>query len=189
MTFRININKRREWKPAVVTFAAMAILGALMVAGGCSWKETPGGSASTKPLAASGNTAIDFAASDLSGKNVKLSDLKGKIVLVNFWAVWCGPCQMEIPELVDLYTTYHDKGFVVLGVSDSSDLAEIKRFVQEHKMDYPVVVDPGSISEEYNVVGFPTSFLIDRSGAIVQKFNGYSPNLRKKLETQIQKLM
>ncbi len=110
-------------------------------------------------------------------------------VLVDFWAVWCGPCQEEIPELVELYHAYRDKGFVIVGVSDPSDLRDIKSFVNDQKMDYPVVIDEGSISDEYNVVGFPTSFLIDREGRIVQKYPGYSPSLRRKLEAQIQKLI
>ncbi len=133
--------------------------------------------------------ATDFTAKNLEGKDIKLSDFRGKVVLVNFWAVWCGPCQEEIPELVNLYNTYRDKGFVVLGVSDPSDLGEIRKFVADHKMNYPVVIDKGPISDEYNVVGFPTSFLIDREGNIVQKYPGYSPSVIKNVRNLIQKLI
>lgn len=176
-------------KTAALVFALMALLGALLWSEGCSLLDNRAGKSSGKGSSQGSAVAADFTAKNLDGKEVKLSDYKGKVVLVNFWAVWCGPCQMEVPELVELYNTYRDKGFVVLGVSDPSDLKMIKSFVQEHKMTYPVVVDEGSVSEEYSVVGFPTSFLIDREGKIVAKYPGYSPNLRKRLEAQIQKIL
>lgn len=174
-------------KHALGVFAACALLGGLLLTESCS--GTGSGTTPPKKINDTSAGAPNFTAKNLEGKDVKLNDFKGKVVLVNFWAVWCGPCQEEVPELVELYNIYRDKGFVIVGVSDPSDSNEIKSFVREHKMTYPVVIDPGSISEEYNVVGFPTSFLIDREGKVVQKFPGYSPNLRKKLETQIQKML
>ena len=171
--------RKTEWKEGMAVLLLMGLLGALVVVEGCS----------APPPAASTGAAMDFSAKNLDGKVVKLSDFRGKMVLVNFWAVWCGPCQEEIPELVDLYKNYRDKGFVILGVSDPSDLSEIKTFVAQHKMDYPIVIDPGAISDEYSVVGFPTSILIDRNGKIVKKFTGYSPDMIKRIEFQIQKMI
>lgn len=186
---KIHKTPHPSLKTAALIFLFMAFLGALMWSEGRSWFGNRGGNSSGKGSSAGGPMAADFTAKNLDGMEVKLSDFKGKVVLVNFWAVWCGPCQMEVPELVELYGTYRDKGFVVLGVSDPSDLKEIKSFVQEHKMSYPIVVDQGPVSEEYSVVGFPTSFLIDREGKIVAKYPGYSPNLRKRLEAEIQKII
>jgi cytochrome c biogenesis protein CcmG/thiol:disulfide interchange protein DsbE len=178
--------KPTPWKEAALVFAASAMLGAAMLSSGCSWLNT--GSTPAKKNENATKMAIDFTAKNLVGREIRLSDFRGKVVLVNFWAVWCGPCEAEIPELVDLYNNYRDKGFVIVGVSDLSDLGDIKSFVAEHKMSYPVVVDPGHISDDYNVIYLPTSFLLDRDGRIVQKFQGYSPSLRRRLETQIQKL-
>jgi peroxiredoxin len=186
---RHELSKRFEGKEIVGVFLALALLGALLVTESCSWLELSSGDKGPGTTPTGGETAMEFAAKNLDAKDVKLSDFKGKVVLVNFWAVWCGPCQEEIPELVELYNTYHDKGFVIVGVSDPSDLNEIKSFVNEHKMNYPVVIDNGNISDEYNVTGFPTSFLINRDGKIVKKYPGYSRGLRKNLEVLIQKLI
>ena len=184
-----DLGRRYKVNEVAGAFLAFALLGALLATESCSWVEMGSGNKTPNKAPAGSETAFDFTAKNLDAKPVKLSDFKGKVVLVNFWAVWCGPCQEEIPELVQLYNTYHDKGFVIVGVSDSSDLKEIKTFVNEHKMSYPVVTDDGDISDEYNVSGFPTSFLIDRSGKIVKKYPGYSRNLRQNLETLIQKLI
>jgi cytochrome c biogenesis protein CcmG, thiol:disulfide interchange protein DsbE len=184
-----GFKKRWERKEIVGAVAVFALLGTLLWTESCSWLEMGGGNKSPKITPAGSEMAVDFTAKNLDAKDVKLSDFKGKVVLVNFWAVWCGPCQEEIPELVQLYNAYRDKGFVIVGVSDPSDLKEIKSFVNEHKMNYPVVIDNGDISDEYNVSGFPTSFLIDRNGKIVKKYPGYSRGLRQNLETLIQKLI
>ncbi|MFI5175004.1 MAG: TlpA disulfide reductase family protein [Terriglobia bacterium] len=184
-----DFKMRLEWKEIAGVFSAFALLGALLVTESCSYLEMGGGNKSPNKTPSGSEMSVNFTAKNLDAKEVKLSDFKGKVVLVNFWAVWCGPCREEIPELVQLYNTYRDKGFVIVGVSDASDLSEIKSFVNEHKMNYPVVIDDGDISDEYNVSGFPTSFLIDRNGKIVKKYPGYSRNLRENLETLIQKLI
>ncbi|MDD5543769.1 MAG: TlpA disulfide reductase family protein [Acidobacteriia bacterium] len=177
--------RRQEFLKATLS---LAVLGSLLMAPeACSRYSKP--TAESKQAATQGAPAPDFTAKNLDGKDVKLSDFRGKVVLVNFWAVWCGPCNVEVPELVDLYNMYRDKGFVVLGISDNSDLKDIKSFVTEKRMGYPIVIDPGEISDEYNVTGFPTSFLLDRNGNIVQEYPGYSPSLMKKVALQIQKLI
>jgi len=108
---------------------------------------------------------------DGGGKTMKLSDLRGKAVLVNFWATWCGPCKIEMPWLVDLQKKYGPDGFVILGVAmdDSGDQA-ISDFAKEMKVNYPVLLGTESVGQLYGgVEGLPTSFFVDRSGKVVDR--------------------
>jgi peroxiredoxin len=109
----------------------------------------------------------DFTLTDLQGKSWHLADLRGKVVLVNFWATWCPPCRKEMPDLQALYDKFKDQGFVVLAISDE-DAAKVKPFITERKIGYPVVLDPGrKVNTLYEVAGIPKSFVYDREGKIV----------------------
>ncbi len=111
--------------------------------------------------------AADFTLSDLQGKQWHLQDLHGKVVLVNFWATWCPPCRKEMPDLDALYNKYKDQGFVVLAISDE-EAAKVSPFISEHKISYPVLLDPGrKVNEAFIVEGIPKSFVYDRSGKLV----------------------
>jgi len=111
--------------------------------------------------------AGDFTLSDLSGKSWHLRELKGKVVLVNFWATWCPPCRKEMPDLQALYDRYKDQGFVVLSISDE-EAAKVTPFIAEHKFSYPVLLDPGrKVNEAFVVEGIPKSFVYDREGKLV----------------------
>jgi cytochrome c biogenesis protein CcmG/thiol:disulfide interchange protein DsbE len=126
-----------------------------------------------------GKPAPAFTLEDLSGKKVSLASYKGKAVLINFWATWCGPCKLETPWLVELRNQYAAQGFEVLGISaddlDRDDPAklgmekkEISRFVQQMKMSYPVLIDGGSLSNSYGGLdSLPASFFVDRNGNVV----------------------
>ena len=126
-----------------------------------------------------GQPAPAFTLEDLNGKKVSLASYKGKAVLINFWATWCGPCKLETPWLIDLRNQYAAQGFEVLGISaddidrdDPGKLAvekkEIARFVEQMHMPYPVLIDGGSLSKPYGGLDdLPTSFFIDRSGIVV----------------------
>ena len=128
-----------------------------------------------------GKPAPDFTLQDLSGKKVSLADFKGKALLINFWATWCGPCKVETPWLVELRNQYAAKGFEVLGISAegddlqpndkegwAKDKAAIAKFVKEEKMPYPVLINGDSISKPYGGIdAMPTSFYVDRSGNVV----------------------
>lgn len=111
---------------------------------------------------------------DLEGKAVKLSDFKGKVVLLNFWATWCSPCRDEIPALVALQNQYKAKGLVVIGVAlDQKGPAPVKAFVQRMKINYPVVMgDEKTVTEYGGVQAIPTTFYIDREGNIVSAHRG-----------------
>lgn len=112
--------------------------------------------------------APEFTLSDANGSSVKLSDYRGKVVLLNFWATWCGPCTLEIPWFIDFEREFKSRGFEVVGISmDEDGWAAIKPYVAEHKMNYRVLLGDDSVSQLYGGVdALPTSFVIDRDGRI-----------------------
>jgi len=133
---------------------------------------------------------FDFTLKDASGAAVKLSDYKGKVVLLNFWATWCGPCKMEIPEFVDAYSKYRDKGFVILGVLSEDDPSQkdLQAFMSEFKMNYPVMRQHAELEESFGTLwALPTSFVIDRKGQVCSKHMG--PFSAEALEREINGLL
>ncbi len=109
----------------------------------------------------------EFTLTDLSGKSWTFSELRGKVVLVNFWATWCPPCRKEMPDLETLYGRFGAKGFVVLGISDE-EAAKVEPFIRERKVSFPVLLDPGrKVNEKFVVEGIPKSFVYDREGKLV----------------------
>ncbi len=110
----------------------------------------------------------NFTATDLAGKSWTLKDLKGKVVLVNFWATWCPPCQKEMPDLEALYNQYKDQGFVILAFSEDDETNKVAPFIAERKITYPILLDPGQkMGNQFQVNGIPKSFLYDREGKLV----------------------
>ncbi len=110
----------------------------------------------------------------LEGKPVKLSDFKGKVVLLNFWATWCPPCRAEIPDLISLQKQYAPQGLVILGISmDEAEPASVARFAKRMEINYPVVIGTAETAEAYGGVAvLPTTFVIDRAGNIVDGLEG-----------------
>jgi peroxiredoxin len=109
----------------------------------------------------------EFTLKDLSGKTWTFAELRGKVVLVNFWATWCPPCRKELPDLETLYGRFGSKGLVVLGISDE-EAAKVEPFIREHKVSFPVLLDPGrKVNEIFVVEGIPKSFVYDREGKLV----------------------
>ena len=109
----------------------------------------------------------NFTLSDLEGHRWTLKDLRGKVVLVNFWATWCPPCRKEIPDLEALYKRFEGQGLMILGISDET-AAKVQPFVHKEKITYPVLLDPGrKVNNLYSVEGIPMSFVYDRSGKLV----------------------
>jgi peroxiredoxin len=109
----------------------------------------------------------DFTLTDLHGKTWTLSQLRGKIVLVNFWATWCPPCRKEMPDLEALYNRFKGQGLVILAISDE-ELGKVQPFIAERKITYPVMLDPGrKVNEMFQVEGIPKSFVYNREGKLV----------------------
>jgi peroxiredoxin len=109
----------------------------------------------------------DFTLADLQGREWTLKNLRGKVVLVNFWATWCPPCRKEIPDLEALYQRFKEDGLVVLGISDEP-ATKVQPFVHQEKIHYPVLLDPGRKANKlYSVAGIPMSFVYSRSGKLV----------------------
>lgn len=109
----------------------------------------------------------NFTLTDLQGKTWTLKDLKGKVVLVNFWATWCPPCQKEMPDLEGLSKRFADQGFVILAISDE-EADKVKPFIAQRNITYPILLDPGrKVNELFQVEGIPKSFVYDREGKLV----------------------
>ena len=111
------------------------------------------------------DAAPDFTLKDLTGRNISLSDYKGKVVLLEFWATWCPPCKASVPALVALHKKYEQQGFIVVGVSmdtDSDASEKVRQFSASHNINYPVLIANEAIPKLYNVISIPTSFLIGK---------------------------
>lgn len=134
---------------------------------------------------------LAFTVKDMNGRSVKLSDFKGKVILLNFWATWCGPCKVEIPGFVDLYNGYKDKGFVVLGVSTDDSPEQLRKFAQQMNITYPVLVgsDRTDITDDaYGPMwGIPVSFLIAKDGTICHRYMGLA--MKEQLERELNVLL
>jgi len=133
--------------------------------------------------------APEFNLEDFNGKYKSLSEFKGKVVLLNFWAMWCPPCRVELPELSEMYTRYKDKGVVIIGINlDEGRDKDVKHFLSDRKITLPVLHGTRKIVEAYgNFFGIPTSFLIDKNGYMSKSFPGYQP--KETIEAEIKKII
>ena len=112
--------------------------------------------------------SANFTLTDLQGKQWTLQDLRGKVVLVNFWATWCPPCKKEMPDLEALYQKFKDQGFVILAISEDEETEKVAPFIAEQKVTYPILLDPGAkVNKLFEVEGIPKTFIYDRQGKLV----------------------
>ncbi len=134
--------------------------------------------------------AKDFELTALDGRRVKLSELKGKVVMIDFWATWCGPCVKSTPTLNKLYAKYKERGFEILYVSvdDQAELYKVAPFVKEHKIEFPVLLDAGA-KDLYDVKVFPTTIFVDRDGNVRHRDTGFGDESPRMLETVAELLL
>ncbi len=143
-------------------------------------------------LAQEGQPAPDFTLKDLEGKSYTLSELKGKVVLLDFWATWCKPCVVSIPHLNKLSLRFQEEEFLLLGINVDrfKSISSLKRFVKQYEINYPVLADKsGKVAARYRAFALPTSFLTNEEGRIAKRILGNSPTLQKELEEEIEKLL
>src|SRR5262245_6416761 len=131
---------------------------------------TPGGPTLTPaPAAVVGAPAPDFTLKNLSGNSVTLSNLKGQVVLINFWATWCGPCRVEMPAIQRRYDAFKDQGLAVLAVNFDEPITDVSAFARSLNLTFTVLLDPdGVVNDLYHVGGYPSTFIVDRSGMITK---------------------
>jgi len=146
----------------------------------------PDGVCDANPKAA----PLDFTLKDVQNKDVKLASFKGKVLVIDFWATWCGPCKLEIPGFVDLQNRYGAKGLQFVGISVDDKLEQLKPYVDEYKMNYPVLQGLGhdDMQDALGPIwGIPTTIVIGRDGKICKKHTGMAS--KDKFEQEIKSLL
>lgn len=133
----------------------------------------------------------DFTLKTLEGQEITLSGLKGKVVLLDFWATWCGPCKESIPHLTQIYKNYRDKGFELIGMSTdkAGDVEMVRRFVKSMEIPYPIIMTPDEVARNYKITGLPTTVLIDREGKIREKIVGYNSAIGQQILSKVEELI
>ena len=133
--------------------------------------------------------AAGFKLPDLDGNQISSADLKGSIIVLDFWATWCGPCLAEIPTFNSLHAKYAGRGVKVIGIAVQSGWAQdIKPYRDKHKVAYSTLIGDEEVVEKYSVVGFPTTYILDKDFKVYRKFTGELPD-RKELEREIESLL
>ncbi|MGD8842395.1 MAG: TlpA disulfide reductase family protein [Gammaproteobacteria bacterium] len=136
------------------------------------------------------SAAPDFTLKSDSGENLRLSEYRGDVVMINFWASWCGPCRQEMPLLDELYTHYQPMGFTVLGVNVEEDSTSAREMLKNISVTFPVLFDNQSkVSKLYNVVAMPSTVLVDRDGNVRYLHQGYKPGLEETYQQQVRALI
>ncbi len=126
----------------------------------------------------------------MDGSDLSLSDLRGQVVMINFWATWCGPCREEMPLLDALYQRYRDLGFELIGVNVDEDSSMAHGWLEERPVSFPIVYDPRSdVSRLYDVTAMPSTVLVDRSGQVRFRHYGYQPGYENDYQDQIRTLV
>jgi peroxiredoxin len=116
--------------------------------------------------------APEFSVADLNGRKLDLADYRGKVVLLDFWATWCAPCRSEIPRFIDLQNEYRDRGLQMLGISLDDQVAPVRAFYEQFKINYPVAIGDARLAERYGgILGLPVNFVIDCDGRIVARYS------------------
>ncbi|MGD8831925.1 MAG: TlpA disulfide reductase family protein [Pseudomonadales bacterium] len=136
------------------------------------------------------DAAPDFTLKSLEGSNLRLDEYRGQVVLLNFWASWCGPCRQEMPLLDRLHHRYEDTGFAVIGVNVEGDAAPAQGIVDQTQVTFPILIDDGQkVSEMYNLQAMPSTVVIDRDGVVRYIHLGYKPGDEAKYVEVVKELI
>jgi peroxiredoxin len=145
---------------------------------------------SATAFAADSGPAPEFTLTALSGQPGGLSQYKGQVVMVNFWATWCGPCQQEMPLLDQMYKKYKPAGFTLIGVNVDKEAPAVKELLARKPVSFPVLLDPANaVSKAYHVDEMPSSVIIDRKGEIRYVHRGYKPGDENEYQDRIRQLI
>jgi len=150
--------------------------------------QQPTSVSSAEPIQnASSASAPSFTLTNVNGRSVSLSDFKGKVVILDFWATWCPPCKQEIPDFISLQSQYASRGLQIVGIAlDQPD--KVRAFAQQNGMNYPVLFGTDQIAALYGgIEGIPTTFILDKNGNIVTRFEGFRS--REDFESEINRLL
>ncbi len=134
------------------------------------------------------NLAPDFALVDLDGNEHTLSDYRGEVVIIDFWATYCPPCRLEIPHFIQFYKEYKDDGLMILGVGLDSD-AKLKPFSKEFGINYPILIGDRATAMNYDVQAIPVTFILNKRGEIKNKIIGYAPGYEDTIKVSFLKLL
>jgi thiol-disulfide isomerase/thioredoxin len=162
------------------TGALLLLATLLLLGGGCSSQEETGDP----------KVAPDFTLASIDGNRLTLSNLQGKVVLLDFWATWCPPCRAAIPHLVELQNKYRSAGLSVVGMSMDQDPEDLVAFLQQNTVNYPILKVTDGVRLAYGgVSSIPVSFLLDRKGRVRRKFLGFDQRVAEEMERAVQELV
>ncbi|PCJ47490.1 MAG: redoxin [Gammaproteobacteria bacterium] len=134
--------------------------------------------------------AKDFTLKSREGPNIRLKELSGDVILINFWASWCGPCRKELPKLEDLHQKYKDLGVTIIGINVDVDPELSKILLKDHPVTFMVLYDPeNNVSADYDIQAMPSTFLVDKNGLLRFRHNGYLAGYEHKYDAQIKQLL
>lgn len=135
--------------------------------------------------------APDFTLRTLEDQEITLSGLKGKVVLLDFWATWCGPCKESIPHLVALHKSHQEEDFELIGMSmdKTGEVEMVRRFVKSMDLPYPIIMTPDEVARRFKVTGLPTTFLIDREGKVREKIVGFNTAIGRQINARVEELI
>lgn len=134
--------------------------------------------------------APNFTLKSLRGENIKLSEHRGEVIMLNFWATWCDKCKEGTPVLNDMYLKYRDKGFTLLSINTDKDRGKVKKWLRGMQITFPVLFDDThAVSEKYEVEGMPSTYIIDRDGHLRYVYNDFKEGFEDEFQKQVRELM
>ena len=183
------MNRKSSGEPTnysfIILIAVIVVVGGIILLQGS--KDNPGMTEQGSTSATSSTVAPDFSLPKIGGGMGSIKDYHGKVVVLDFWATWCGPCKAEIPDFIALQKMYGDKGLQIVGIA-LDEQAKVESFVREYGINYPILIGTDAVSQTYGgIEGIPTTFIIDREGKIITSFVGFRE--KRIFEEEIVKLL